>query len=76
MTPTALFVEFARLAARSRPFNLVVTNVPGPAFPWGFNADWDAIPDLHDLVDAVRLEFERHADAARVTGTAQAVPAG
>jgi hypothetical protein len=25
---------------------------------WGFNADWDALPDLHDLVLAVDAEFE------------------
>lgn len=25
---------------------------------WGFNADWDALPDLHDFVEAVELEFE------------------
>jgi WS/DGAT/MGAT family acyltransferase len=25
---------------------------------WGFNADWDALPDLHDLVLAVGAEFE------------------
>jgi hypothetical protein len=25
---------------------------------WGLSADWDAIPDLHDLVGAVREEFE------------------
>lgn len=25
---------------------------------WGFNVDWDAFPDLHDLVEAVDLEFE------------------
>jgi WS/DGAT/MGAT family acyltransferase len=24
---------------------------------WGFNADWDAVPDLHDLVEAVDHEF-------------------
>ena len=24
---------------------------------WGFNADWDAVPDLHDLVGAVEAEF-------------------
>jgi hypothetical protein len=24
---------------------------------WGFNADWDALPDLHDLVDALAGEF-------------------
>lgn len=25
---------------------------------WGFNADWDALPDLHDVVDWVAAEFE------------------
>jgi len=25
---------------------------------WGFNADWDAVPDLHDLVRAVEEEFD------------------
>jgi WS/DGAT/MGAT family acyltransferase len=25
---------------------------------WGFHADWDALPDLHDLVLAVQTEFE------------------
>jgi hypothetical protein len=98
---TSLFIEFARLAARSRPFNLIVTNVPGPSFPvyvlgapmqacyplvplyqnqalgialfsydgrlfWGFNADWDALPDLHDLVQAVDREFALLAEAADV----------
>lgn len=24
---------------------------------WGLNADWDARPDLHDLVDALATEF-------------------
>jgi WS/DGAT/MGAT family acyltransferase len=81
-----------RLASQASPFNLVVTNVPGPpvalyllgarmleAYPlvplfmgqalgialfsnagtlfWGFNADWDALPDLHDLVRAVDDSF-------------------
>jgi hypothetical protein len=26
---------------------------------WGFNSDWDALPDLHDLVDAVNADFEQ-----------------
>jgi WS/DGAT/MGAT family acyltransferase len=26
---------------------------------WGFNADWDAVPELHDFVLAVEREFER-----------------
>ena len=25
---------------------------------WGFNADWEGVPDLHDLVLAVETEFE------------------
>jgi hypothetical protein len=25
---------------------------------WGFNADWDAVPDLHDFVLAIEREFE------------------
>jgi WS/DGAT/MGAT family acyltransferase len=25
---------------------------------WGFDADWDALPDLHDLAGAVQEEFE------------------
>ena len=31
---------------------------------WGFNADWDALPDLHDLVQAVEDEVEALAEAA------------
>jgi WS/DGAT/MGAT family acyltransferase len=25
---------------------------------WGFNADWELVPDLHELVEAVQLAFE------------------
>jgi hypothetical protein len=92
-TVTTLVAVLARLAARTRSYNMVVTNVPGPQFPvgmlgatmqeiyplvplfsnqglgialfsydgglyWGFNADWDALPDLHELVDGVAVEFE------------------
>jgi diacylglycerol O-acyltransferase / wax synthase len=98
-TFTTLLTQFARLAARTQPYNLVVTNVPGPQFPiyvegarmiachplvplfrgqalgvalfsydgrleWGFNADWDALPDLHELVEAVAVEFALLRDAA------------
>jgi WS/DGAT/MGAT family acyltransferase len=86
-----LFARLARFGARLTPYNLVVTNVPGPPVPlylfgaplravyplvplfthqalgialfsyagslyWGFNADWDALPDLHELVTAVERE--------------------
>jgi len=92
-TFTTLMVDFARLTALSRPYNMVVTNVPGPPGPvyiagtrmvacyplvplfanqalgialfsydgrlhWGFNADWDVLPDLHDLVESVERELD------------------
>jgi diacylglycerol O-acyltransferase / wax synthase len=98
-TVTSLFTTFARLSTMSRPYNVVVTNVPGPQFStyflgaetravypvvplnrnqalgialfsyngklfWGFNADWDALPDLHELVDATGRELELIRDAA------------
>jgi hypothetical protein len=101
-TPIALG---ARLFERNQPpFNLVVTNVPGPRRPlyllgapmleahpwvpllgqlsvgialfsylrtlsWGFTADWDLVPDLHDLVAAVEQSFaelKRQAEEAQV----------
>jgi diacylglycerol O-acyltransferase / wax synthase len=80
-TPSQLLALGARNATRLLPFNMVVTNVPGPQIPmfmagarmtevfphvpladnlglgvallsyngkihWGFNADWDGLPDL------------------------------
>ena len=86
------FVKLSRSATRSRPFNVAVTNVPGPPIPlyflgakmhaiypmmplfpnqalsvavlsyngrmfWGFNSDWDALPDVHNLVEGVGAQF-------------------
>ncbi len=31
---------------------------------WGFNADWDAVPDLHDFVVAIDASFRELCDAA------------
>jgi diacylglycerol O-acyltransferase len=90
---TAFLAQMARITSVTRPFNVVVTNIPGPqlqayllgaplvsVYPlvplyrnqalgialfsyngglfWGLNADWDALPDLHDLVGALAAEFE------------------
>jgi WS/DGAT/MGAT family acyltransferase len=97
-TSTAVLTQLMRMAAEWRPFNVVVTNVPGPPMPlylleaplretypmvplfanqalgfalfsyagqlfWGLNADWDAVPDLHDLATGLHDELEqlRHA---------------
>lgn len=103
-TSTTLLSSAVRLSTRSRPFNLVVTNVPGPQIPlymlgaelgvcfpmlallpnqalgvalfsyagklcWGFIADWDLIPDLHDFVVAIETSFRELQSAA---GTAAA----
>jgi WS/DGAT/MGAT family acyltransferase len=35
---------------------------------WGFNSDWDALPDLHDVVEGVDQEFERLRKAAAEAG--------
>ncbi|MBY0279492.1 wax ester/triacylglycerol synthase family O-acyltransferase [Candidatus Binatia bacterium] len=103
-TPSTLLALGARLAHRGLPFNLVVTNVPGPQVPlyllgarmqeiyplvplfarlglgialfsyagrlhWGFNADWDVVPDLHDVVRVLEESFaELHAAALAARG--------
>jgi diacylglycerol O-acyltransferase len=97
-----LVSQAVRLQARTRPYNLVVTNVPGPPVPlyllesplldiypvvplfknqalgvalfgyheglyWGFNSDWDRIPDLHDYVGALAGAWD---ELAKATATA------
>jgi len=88
-----------RLAARVEPYNMIITNVPGPQQPlyllgapmvagypnvplfekqglavallsyagrlnWGFNADWDLVPDIGRFTAAVEESFrELHAAA-------------
>ncbi len=63
--PVPIFMEGARLL-ESYPLVPLFTNqalgialfsYDGGLY-WGFNADWDAVPDLHDFVQAVEHEFE------------------
>jgi diacylglycerol O-acyltransferase / wax synthase len=96
-TPSTLLSLGARLATRALPFNLVVTNVPGPQqtlymlgakmvdnygfipltdylclgvvlfsyagrLCWGFTAEWDLLPDLHDLVGDIEASFRELGD--------------
>ena len=105
-TGSALVSAAIQLAFLARPFNLVVTNVPGPQFPlyllgarmlavypqvplftnqnlgvalfsyaghlyWGFNADRDRMPDLHDFVHAVQSSFAELQRGARPTWNAR-----
>jgi WS/DGAT/MGAT family acyltransferase len=93
------FTELSRSATRSRPFNVSITNVPGPQFPlyfleskmtgiypmaplfpnqalgiavlsydgkifWGFNSDWDALPDVHNVVEGIGEQFAELHEAA------------
>jgi diacylglycerol O-acyltransferase len=98
-TPSTILSLGARNTSRLLPFNLVVTNVPGPqvpmyflgakmeaAFPqvplldnlgmgialmsfdgklgWGFNADYDLVPDLQAFLGFIRESFEELKQAA------------
>jgi WS/DGAT/MGAT family acyltransferase len=98
--PATLVSLASRLATGARPFNMTVTNVPGPQFPlyllearmlasyplvplweshgvgialfsydgsvgWGFNGDWDLMPDLDAFVAAVEASFAELLAAAR-----------
>ncbi len=91
-TGPAMVALGTRFANRMSPYNLLVTNVPGPQFPlymldaqllgayplvplfenqaigialfsyagqlcWGFNADWDTLPDLDTFVGDVNAAF-------------------
>jgi WS/DGAT/MGAT family acyltransferase len=99
-TPSTLLALGARNIARLLPFNLVVTNVPGPQAPmymlgaemtevyphvpltdrlglgialmsyngklcWGFNGDYDLVPDLREFVGAIETSFRTLQQIAR-----------
>lgn len=89
-----------RLAAAVEPYNMIITNVPGPQQPlyllgapmvagypqvplfikqglavallsyagrlhWGFNADWDLVPDLGKFKEAIDASFNELLEAAQ-----------
>jgi diacylglycerol O-acyltransferase len=43
--------------ARDRTLGVALVSYAGGLY-WGFNSDWDVLPDLHDFVEAVQSEFE------------------
>jgi len=100
-TPTILLSLASRSASGSAPYNMMVTNVPGPQqdlyllgarleslysqvpiadstalgvalvsyagkLCWGFNADYESVPDLDLFADAIESSFREIAEAAGV----------
>jgi WS/DGAT/MGAT family acyltransferase len=109
-TGSTLLAVGARLVTWGQPFNLVITNVPGPQVPlwllearmlevhpmvplmgnlalgialfsyagtlsWGLSADWDLVPDLHDLALAIGDAFDELRAAAGLPPLAPPAPA-
>jgi WS/DGAT/MGAT family acyltransferase len=103
-TTPLLLSGVSKLMNRNAPYNLVVTNVPGPQIPlyllgarlqaiyplvplfsnqglgialfsyagtlnWGFNADRELLPDVHEFVEAVGQSLRELAAAAGVRET-------
>jgi WS/DGAT/MGAT family acyltransferase len=100
--PPTILSQAARLQARQRYFNLVITNVPGPQFPlyllgrelialypvvplarrqalgiavmsyngklgFGLLGDYDALPELEDIAEALRKSIVALARTAHVS---------
>jgi WS/DGAT/MGAT family acyltransferase len=98
-SPRLISLGARSLAQRRLPFNMVVTNVPGPQIPlfllgsslmdllpcvpitghlglgvalfsydgklcWGFNADWEQLPDLHGFIELTEFAFDDLRSAA------------
>jgi diacylglycerol O-acyltransferase len=54
----------------NQALNIAVLSYAG-GLHWGFNADWDAVPDLHALIDYLTAEFSA---LKRVASKAQPAP--
>jgi WS/DGAT/MGAT family acyltransferase len=101
-TPTVLLSLASRSASGAPPYNMMVTNVPGPQYPlyllgarllsqysqmpiadetalgialvsydgklcWGFNADYDLVPDLDVFTRLIDASFYELARASGIT---------
>ena len=101
-TPTVLLSLASRSASGAPPYNMMVTNVPGPQYPlyllgarllsqfsqmpiaeatalgicvvsydgklcWGFNADYDLVPDLEVFTKLIDASFDELARASGIT---------
>jgi hypothetical protein len=49
---------------RNQALGIALFSYNGSLF-WGLNADWDAVPDLHDLVEHLAMDFEELRKAAQ-----------
>ena len=54
------------------PVGIALFSYDGGLF-WGFNADWDALPDLHDIVGHIDAEFQTLCAAAGLASPAAAL---
>ena len=56
----------------NQALGIAVVSYDGEVF-WGFNSDWDSLPDVHDLVDDLGVEFEklRKRAAIEITGKSE-----
>lgn len=49
---------------RNQALGVALFSYDGGLF-WGLNADWDAVPDLHDFAEALAVDFEALRKAAQ-----------
>ncbi len=68
-----LYLLGARMLEAYPMLNLLIRQSLGVALfsyagrlHWGFMADWDLVPDLHDFVEAIDTAFQELCDAAEV----------
>jgi diacylglycerol O-acyltransferase len=50
---------------------IAVLSYDGKVF-WGFNSDWDALPDVHNVVEGIGAQFRELYEAA--TAAIEAAP--